>query len=79
MCSKIRKDKTVDINKTNQSPSAIKENKSRNKQYQLDPHFTFHFIEFYSLDMFRALLAHPQVALHKRRVGDGYVRLCSAS
>jgi hypothetical protein len=25
----------------------------------------FHFIEFQSLDMFRALLAHPQEALHK--------------
>jgi hypothetical protein len=26
-----------------------------NKQYQLDTHFTFHFIEVHSLDMFRAL------------------------
>jgi hypothetical protein len=42
----------------------------RNKQYQLDTHFTFHFIMVHSLDMFRALLAHPQEALHKRRVGD---------
>jgi hypothetical protein len=34
----------------------------RNKQYQLDTHFTFHFIEVHSLDMFRALLANPQEA-----------------
>jgi hypothetical protein len=27
----------------------------RNKQYQLDTHFTFHFIEVHSLDMFRRL------------------------
>jgi hypothetical protein len=47
----------------------------RNKQYQLDSHFTFHFIEVHSLDMFRTLLAHPQEALHKRRVGDCCVRL----
>jgi hypothetical protein len=35
----------------------------------------FHFIEVHSLDMFRALLAHAQEALHKRRVGDCCVRL----
>jgi hypothetical protein len=46
-----------------------------NKQYQLDTHFTFHFIEFHSSDMFRALLAHPQEALHKRGVGDCCVLL----
>jgi hypothetical protein len=49
--------------------------KFRNKQYQLDTHFTFHFIEVHGLDMFRALIAHPQEALHKRRVGDCCVRL----
>jgi hypothetical protein len=47
----------------------------RNKQYQLDTHATFHFIVAHSLDMFRELLAHPQEALHKRRVGDCCVRL----
>jgi hypothetical protein len=47
----------------------------RDKQYQLDTHFTFHFIEVHSLDMFRAIFAHPQEALHKRRVGDCCVRL----
>jgi hypothetical protein len=47
----------------------------RNKQYQLDTHFTFHFIEAHSLDMFQKLLAHPLEALHKHRVGDCCVRL----
>jgi hypothetical protein len=43
-----------------------------NKQYQLDTHFTFHFIVVHSLDMFPALLAHPQEALHKYQVGIAY-------
>jgi hypothetical protein len=43
-----------------------------NKHSQLDTHFTFHlhFIKVQSLDMFRALLAHLQEALHERRFGD---------
>jgi hypothetical protein len=42
----------------------------RNKQFNLIHTSLFHFIEVHTLDMFRALLAHPQEALHKRRVGD---------
>jgi hypothetical protein len=53
----------------------IKDNKPRNKQFQTDTHFTFHFTVVHNLDMFRALLAHPQEALHKRRVGDRCVRV----
>jgi hypothetical protein len=38
-------------------------------------HFHYHFIEDQSLDMFRALLAHLQEALHGRRFGGYCVRL----
>jgi hypothetical protein len=31
---------------------------------------SLHFIDVQCLDMFRALLAHPQEALHERRIGD---------
>jgi hypothetical protein len=31
---------------------------------------SLHFIKVQSLDMFRALLAHPQETLHERRFGD---------
>jgi hypothetical protein len=33
-------------------------------------HFHFHFIDVQCLDMFRALLAHPQEALHGHRIVD---------
>jgi hypothetical protein len=33
-------------------------------------HFHLHLIKVQSLDMFRALLAHRQEALHERRFGD---------
>ena len=47
----------------------------RNKHNKLDAHFHLHFIEVQCLDMFRALLAHLQEALHERRFGDCCVRL----
>jgi hypothetical protein len=31
---------------------------------------SLHFIDAQCLDVFRALLAHPQEALHERRIGD---------
>jgi hypothetical protein len=31
---------------------------------------SLHFIDVQCLDMFRALLAHPQEAVHERRIGD---------
>jgi hypothetical protein len=38
-------------------------------------HFYLQFIKVQNLDMFRALLAHHQEALHERRIGDNCVRL----
>jgi hypothetical protein len=38
-------------------------------------YFHFHFIKVQCLDMFRALLAHLQEALHERRFGDYCVLL----
>jgi hypothetical protein len=36
---------------------------------------SLHFIDYQCLDMFRASLAHPQEALHGRRIGGYYVQL----
>jgi hypothetical protein len=36
---------------------------------------SLHFIEVQCLDMFRAILAHPQETLHGRRFGGYCVRL----
>jgi hypothetical protein len=36
---------------------------------------SLHFIDVQYLDMFRALLAHPQEALPERRIGDCCVQL----
>jgi hypothetical protein len=36
---------------------------------------SLHFIDVQCLDMFRASLAHPQEAVHERRIGDYCVEL----